>query len=33
MPAEQQVSPDAASPANGHSTVHDLFALTDEQIL
>jgi hypothetical protein len=33
MPDGQQVSPDAASPANGHSTVHDLFALTDEQIL
>ena len=33
MPAGQQIPQDAASPANGHSTVHDLFALTDEQIL
>src|SRR5712692_4973638 len=33
MPASQQVPRDAGSPANGHSTVHDLFALTDEQIL
>jgi len=33
MPASQQIPQDAASPANGHSTVHDLFALTDEQIL
>ena len=33
MPAGHQIPQDAASPANGHSTVHDLFALTDEQIL
>ena len=33
MPASQQIPQDASSPANGHSTVHDLFALTDEQIL
>ncbi len=33
MPAGQQIPPDAASPANGHTAVHDLFALTDEQIL
>ena len=33
MPADQQIPQDAASSANGHSTVHDLFALTDEQIL
>src|SRR5258707_1683991 len=33
MPASQQTPQDVGSPANGHSTVHDLFALTDEQIL
>jgi len=33
MPAGQQIPQDAASSANGHSTVHDLFVLTDEQIL
>ena len=33
MPAGQQISHDAASPANGHASVRDLFALTDEQIL
>src|SRR6266403_658176 len=33
MPAGQQIPQDAAPSANGHSTVHDLFVLTDEQIL
>jgi hypothetical protein len=33
MPAGQQIPQDAASPPNGHSSLHDLFALTDEQIL
>jgi ubiquinone biosynthesis protein UbiJ len=33
MPAGQQIPQDAASPANGRSMAHDLFALTDEQIL
>jgi len=33
MPAGQQIPQDAASSANGHSTVHDLFVLTDEQIV
>ncbi len=33
MPAGQQIPPDATSPANGHAAMHDLFALTDEQIL
>ena len=29
----QQIPTDSASPANGHTAMHDLFALTDEQIL
>ncbi len=33
MQTGQQVPHDPASPANGQSTLHDLFALTDEQIL
>jgi hypothetical protein len=33
MPAGQQIPQDAPSPANGHTALHDLFALTDEQIL
>ena len=33
MQAGPQIPQDVASPANGQSTVHDLFALTDEQIL
>src|SRR5271169_945775 len=33
MPAGSQSPQDVASPANGHSTAHELFALTDEQIL
>jgi hypothetical protein len=33
MQTNQQLPHDAASSANGHSTAHDLFALTDEQIL
>jgi hypothetical protein len=33
MPAGQQIPQEAPRPANGQSTVHDLFALTDEQIL
>jgi hypothetical protein len=33
MQASQQLPQEAASPANGQSTLHDLFALTDEQIL
>ncbi len=33
MQVGQQIPPDAASPANGHIALHDLFALTDEQIL
>jgi hypothetical protein len=33
MQTGQQVPRDPASPTNGQSTLHDLFALTDEQIL
>jgi hypothetical protein len=33
MPAGPSIPQDSSSPANGHSTVHDLFVLTDEQIL
>lgn len=33
MPAGQQLSHQAPSSANGQSTAHDLFVLTDEQIL
>ncbi len=33
MQTGQQVPHDPASPANGQSALHDLFALTDEQIL
>lgn len=33
MQAGQQNRQDAASPANGHAALQDLFALTDEQIL
>ncbi len=33
MQTGQQVPRDPASPANGQSALHDLFALTDEQIL
>jgi hypothetical protein len=33
MQTGQQVSQDAAAPANGQAALHDLFALTDEQIL
>jgi hypothetical protein len=33
MQASQQLPQEAASPANGGSPLHDLFALTDEQIL
>jgi len=33
MPVGQQIPQDTASPANGHSSAHELFALTDEQIL
>jgi hypothetical protein len=33
QPANQSISTSESSGANGHSTLHDLFALTDEQIL
>ena len=33
MQAGQQTPQDVASSANGHTALHDLFALTDEQIL
>lgn len=33
MPTGQQMPQEAPGPANGQSTLHDLFALTDEQIL
>ena len=33
MQTAQQFPQDAPSPANGHTARHDLFALTDEQIL
>jgi len=33
MQTGQQVSQEAAAPANGQTAVHELFALTDEQIL
>jgi len=33
MPASQQIPQDAASSPNGTSSLHDLFAMTDEQIL
>jgi hypothetical protein len=33
MPAGEQFSRDSSAPANGQSALHDLFALTDEQIL
>src|SRR5258707_15539038 len=33
MSAGKQLQKDAALSANAHSTVHDLFVLTDEQIL
>ena len=33
MQPNQQLTSDATPPANGHSNLHELFALTDEQIL
>lgn len=33
MPASEHLLHEASAPANGHSTAHDLFVLTDEQIL
>ena len=33
MQPNQQLAPDAAPATNGHSNLHELFALTDEQIL
>jgi len=33
MPAGQQIPQDAASSVSGHANMHELFALTDEQIL
>ncbi len=33
MPAGEHLPHEASAPTNGHSTAHELFALTDEQIL